>query len=77
MNRTEFRVESNHPISGQTLPLSDCRQYFFGDRAPAIAMVAKSISSPSRQEIRVIYVPTGEVVFRKFGSTGPESSDEL
>jgi len=77
MTCTEFRVESNHPISGRLLPVSDCQQYFVGDRALAVAMAAKSITKPSGQEIRVVYVPTGEVVFRKSGSTRPEAVDEV
>lgn len=77
MISTEFRVESSHPISGRLLAVSDSRQYFFGDRALAVSMAAKSVTRPFGQEIRVIHVPTGEVIFRKSGSTRPEARDEL
>lgn len=76
MTSADFRVESNHPIAGRLLPVSGSRQYFFSDRALAVAMAAKSVTKPSGQEIRVVHVPTGEVVFRKAASSRPEYSDE-
>jgi hypothetical protein len=77
MTATEFRVESNHPISGWRVSDPGFQQSSFGDRAVAVAMAAKSVTKRSGQEIRVIHVPTGEVVFRKSGSTRPEFSDEF
>ncbi len=77
MTSTEFRVESNHPISGWLVSDSGFQKSSFGDRAVAVAMAATSVTKPSGQEIRVIHVPTGEVVFRKSGSTRPEFSDEF
>ena len=68
MTSADFRVESNHPIAGRLLPVSGSQQYFFSDRALAVAMAAKSVTKPSGQEIRVVHVPTGEVVFRKAAS---------
>ena len=35
------------------------------DRALAVALAAKSFRTESGQEIRVVYVPTGEIVFCK------------
>jgi hypothetical protein len=37
----------------------------FVDRALAVVMAAKSMTFPSGHEIRVIHVPSGQVVFRK------------
>jgi len=74
MTSADFRVESTYPIASRLWPDSGSRQYFFGDRALAVAMAAKSVSG---QEIRVVHVPTGEVVFRKPGSGRPESADEV
>jgi hypothetical protein len=65
MAHADYRVESNHPISGRLLPVSGSQQYFFGDRSLAVAMAAKSVTNPTGQEIRVVHVPTGEIVFRK------------
>ena len=76
MSPTEFRVESKHPISGWLVSGSGFQQSSLGDRALAVGMATKSVTQPSGQEIRVVHVPTGEVVFRKSGSTHPEFSDE-
>lgn len=76
MSTSDFRVESSSPIAGWLLPASESRQYFFGNRALAVAMAAKSVTKPSGQEIRVVHVPTGEVVFRKSASQGIEFSEE-
>ncbi len=68
---SDFRVESSHPILGRLLPGSGSRQYFFSSRDVAVAMAAKSDTQPWGQEIRVVHVPTGEIVFRKSG-TAPD-----
>jgi hypothetical protein len=73
----DFRVESNHPITGRLWPASGSQQYFFNNRDLAVAMAAKSFTKPSGQEIRVVHVPTGEVVFRKPGATRAEWIDEV
>lgn len=72
MTSADFRVESNHPIAGRLFPVSGSQQYFFSDRSLAVAMAAKSTTKPLGQEIRVVHVPTGEVVFRKPASPRPE-----
>ena len=77
MTPADFRVESNHPITGRLWPASGALEYLFNNRALAVAMAAKSVTHPSGQEIRVIHVPTGEVVFRKPESTRAEWSDEI
>jgi hypothetical protein len=77
MSSADFRVESNHPIAGRLWPLSGSQQYFFSNRSLAVAMAAKSVTKPSGQEIRVVHVPTGEVVFTKPGGSRPEWSEDL
>lgn len=76
MTSPAFRVEANQPIAGRFLPAQGAQQYFFSDRALAVAMAAKSFTEPS-SEIRVVHVPTGEVVFRKAPSPRPQWPDEL
>jgi hypothetical protein len=76
MSPADFRVESNHPISGRLWPLAGSQQYFFSDRSLAVAMAAKSVTKPSGQEIRVVHVPTGEIVFTKPGSSRSEWVDD-
>lgn len=73
--QAEFRVESNHPIAGLFLPSPGSQAYLFSDRALAVTLAAKSFTRPS-SEIRVVHVPTGEVVFRKAPAQRPEISDE-
>ena len=68
MSATTYRVESSHPIVGPLWPsgsIEASKFHTFIDRAFAVLMAAKSMTSPSGHEIRVVHVPTGEVVFRK------------
>jgi len=66
MTTATYRVESAHPIVG---PLWSGRAaskfHHVVDRANAIVLAAKSWTQPKGHEIRVVHVPTGEVVFRK------------
>ena len=75
MTSAEFRVESNQPIASRLLPRQGAQQYLFSDRSLAVAMAAKSFTKPS-SEIRVVHVPTGEIVFRKAAASRPEFGDE-
>lgn len=62
MTSAEYRIESSQPLAGRFWPAGSER-YAVRDRALAVSLAAKSFSSNS--EIRVVHVPTGEVVFRK------------
>ena len=74
MAATEYRLESNDPIAGRLLPGPGANRYYFRDRSLAVAMAAKSTTPGG--EIRVVHVPTGEIVFRKAGSaTGLGETD--
>ena len=64
MTAAEYRIESNHPIGGRLRPAAGAQQYTVKDRALAVSLAAKSIAWPA-DEIRVVHVPTGEIVFRK------------
>ena len=76
MTSAEYRIESSHPIASRLLPVSGVRQYAVSDRALAVTVAAKSSTWPRGQEIRVVHVPTGEVVFRKESTFRIEVSDE-
>ena len=76
MTSADYRLESSHPIAGRLLPASGYRQYFFSDRSLAVAMAAKSVTKPMGEEIRVVHVPTGEVIFRKAATTRPAAPEE-
>ena len=75
MTSAEYRIESSQPIAGRLLPAAGLRQYAVSDRALAVTLAAKSFTPDS--EIRVVHVPTGEVVFRKPASARSEWTDEL
>jgi hypothetical protein len=74
MTPADYRIESNHPISGRLLPVRG--EHSFNSRDLAITTAAKSTTKPSGQEIRVVHVPTGEVVFRKSTPRRAEFADE-
>jgi hypothetical protein len=62
----EFRVESAHPISGALWPVPGAAACAVNSRSVAIALAAKCFV-PGGSEIRVVHVPSGEVVYRKGG----------
>jgi len=63
MTSADYRIESTQPIAGRFWPAAGERQFAVNDRALAVSLAAKSFAHDS--EIRVVHVPTGEVVFRK------------
>jgi hypothetical protein len=77
MTSADFRIESSHPIANLLLPASGAQEYFVRDRALAVSLAAKSTTLPKGQEIRVVHVPTGEVVFRKHTVTRADPNDDL
>ncbi|MEJ7931149.1 hypothetical protein WG922_14325 [Ramlibacter sp. AN1015] len=64
MTSAEYRIESNQPLAGRLLPMGG-RQVLVGDRGLAISLAAKNFAPGTGHEIRVVHVPTGEIVFRK------------
>jgi hypothetical protein len=65
MTSAQYRIESNHPLVGRMLPMGGQRQLIVGDRGLAVSLAAKSFFTADDQEIRVVHMPTGEIVFRK------------
>ena len=65
MKAANYRIESSHPILFRLLPTPGSNEYLLSDGELAVAMAAKSVTVPPGQEIRVVHIPTGEVVFRK------------
>jgi hypothetical protein len=76
MTSAEYRIESNRPLSGRLVPLREDRQMLVGDRGLAVSLAAKNFRTESGQEIRVVHVPTGEIVYRKRDNERPAASDE-
>jgi hypothetical protein len=76
MMSRDFRVESSHSITGRLLPASDSQRRSFSDRALALTTASEGVTKPSVQEVRVVHVPTGAVVFTKASSPRSEWSDD-
>ena len=76
MPSPEYRIESSRPFTSRFLPVSGSEQYLVKDRSLAVALAAKSFTKPSGEEIRVVHVPTGEIVFRKPAVIRPDSALE-
>jgi hypothetical protein len=73
MGSADYRIESSHPIGGRLWPAAGAQHYVVKDRALAVALAAKSFTTPG-EEIRVVHVPTGEIVFRK--APAPEGQQD-
>jgi hypothetical protein len=72
---SDYRIESSQPIAGRIWPMAGSMHFEVSDRALAISLAAKSFTRNS--EIRVVHVPTGEVVFRKPPTGRHEAYDGL
>lgn len=66
MSTSDYRIESSFPLHGSLLPPTMFKR-LYASRSLAVVMAVKSVADPSRQSVRVVHVPTGEVVF----DTGP------
>ena len=65
MTTADYRIESDLPLISRLLPASAPSRFIFTDWTMAVAMAAKGFISASGQEIRVVHVPSGEVLYRK------------
>ena len=65
MGQGNFRIESDCGLAGAQWGASITKEVNVHDRSLAVAMAAKSLSTECKGEIRVVYAPTGEVIFRK------------
>lgn len=59
----QYRIERTRPLGGGLLPPQSLRE-FYADRSLAVAVAIKSVQDPTREPVRVVHVPTGEVVFQ-------------
>lgn len=65
MPSLDYRIESDYQLDGPLLTSKQAVQVLMGDRSLAVVSAAKCITIPAGHEIRVVHVPTGEVVFTK------------
>lgn len=63
MESARFRIESRTPLRGSLLPPASL-QKIYTDQSLAVAVAVKSLTDPTRQNIRVVHIPSGEVVFQ-------------
>jgi hypothetical protein len=75
MTSADYRIESSQPIAGRFWPAEGSMQFAVRDRALAVSLAVKSFARDS--EIRVVHVPTGEVVFRKPASERAEWGEDF
>lgn len=70
MDDPAYKIESSHRIVA-TLPRSQLRSgELLADRELAVSLAAKCKTEPPGGVVRVIHVPTGEVVFSKTSEWG-------
>ncbi|MGH6636998.1 MAG: hypothetical protein ACREXN_02160 [Polaromonas sp.] len=65
----DYRIESRDPLGGSLLPSPNVK-HLYADYSLAVAVAVKSVADPTRQEVRVVHIPSGEIVFRT-APTGP------
>lgn len=63
MASAQYRIESRYPLRSGLLPASLVKQTY-ADYSLAVAVAVKSVADPDVQEVRVVHVATGEIVFR-------------
>ena len=61
-HRHDYRIESRDPVDDSLLPSTD-PNHLYASASLAVAVAVKSVSDPTVQEVRVVHIPTGEVVF--------------
>lgn len=59
----EYRIERPQPLPGGLLPPQNPDE-LYTDRSLGVAVAVKSLKDPSRERVRVVHIPTGEVVFQ-------------
>lgn len=65
----KYQIESTYPMVGPLLPDGGVTSVQLHDHALAIVVSAKSVTIPYGQEIRVVHIRSGEVIFRKTAAT--------
>ena len=70
MTHPQYRIEREQALQGSLLP-PDSFDELYVDRSLAVAMAIKSVQDPSREQVSVVHIATGEVVFTTI-IDGPE-----
>ena len=62
MASCDYRIESNAPLHGSLLP-PETFTHLYANCSLAVAVAVKSVADPTSQQVRVVHVPSGEIVF--------------
>ena len=62
MTAAEYRIERPQSAQGGLIPAHSLRETYTS-RSLAVAVAVKSLQDPTREQVRVVHVATGEVVF--------------
>jgi len=63
-----YRIETRDSLKGSLVP-SPNFNHLYKDASLAVAVAVKSIADPTRQEVRVVHIPSGEIIFRTTRTT--------
>lgn len=63
MTTDHYRIESRCPFTGGLLPNSIYKAEY-ADSSLAVAVAVKSVADPTREQVRVIHIPSGEIIFQ-------------
>lgn len=65
MQTAQYRIENRCPLTGSLLPPSTSNlEHIYANYSLAVAVAVKSVADPSRQQVRVVHVPSGEIIFQ-------------
>lgn len=70
----DYRIETRDSLLGSLLP-SPNFQHLYKDASLAVAVAVKSVADPTRQEVRVVHIPSGEIVFRTTSTLNTTDAD--
>ena len=63
MTAAKYRIESLDPVSDSLLPSANFK-HLYADSSLAVAVAVKSVADPTRQKVRVVHIPSGEIIFQ-------------
>lgn len=63
MSSAQYRIESRTPLVNRLLPPASIKR-LYADPSLAVAVAVKSVADPTRQEVRVVHIPSGEIIFQ-------------
>ena len=65
MPTARYRIESRCPHPGSLLPFSPGTfEHLYANSSLAVAIAVKSVADPTRQQVRVVHISSGEIIFQ-------------